>query len=79
MILAEYIKYLQENFLTNRSDALEFASHVLGVPYDNIPARLSEEISIGSDTEEKLARIKKTANLSPILLIIKISTVQIFM
>lgn len=67
MKIAEYIKYLQDNYLPNRSDALEFVSHTTGIPYDRIPMHLSGDFDVTADVSEKLARVSSGEPLAYII------------
>jgi len=55
--LAEYLQFLTENFFQNRSDAIEFASFISGIPYNKIPLSLSEDVDT-TKAEPLLMRIK---------------------
>jgi len=65
--LAEYIQVLQENHFTNRSDALEFASCVSGVSYEEIPMNLSVDINLTANADGKLERFKAGEPLAYII------------
>lgn len=64
MKLAEYLKTLP---FINRSDALEFASHVTGIPYGEVPLRLSDEIALAADESEKLDRVRSGEPLAYVI------------
>ena len=66
MKLSQYLSYLQENYFQNRSDAIEFASHISGIAYNKIPLSLSEEIdTLGA--EEKLSEINDEKPLAYVI------------
>lgn len=67
MKLAEYIKFLNENYFVNRSDALEFASHTSGIPYASLSIHLSDNTDISDNTNEKLARIRSGEPLAYVI------------
>lgn len=57
MKIAQYIQYLTEEYFCNRSDAIEFAASVAGIPYGMVPLCLNKDIRIDA-AEELLYRIK---------------------
>lgn len=57
MRLAEFIGYIRKNYLENRSDALEFASSVFCIPYNEIPLRMSEDVQITDEIKSKTERL----------------------
>jgi len=67
MKLAEFISYLQQNYLENRSDALEFASVVTGIEYSAIPMNLSMEIELDDSMCKRLERVKSREPLAYII------------
>ncbi|MGD9809567.1 MAG: peptide chain release factor N(5)-glutamine methyltransferase [Deferribacterales bacterium] len=66
MKIAEYLKHLQSEYFQNRSDAIEFLSHISGIAYDRIPLSLSEEV----DTSDADALLERFRNGEPLAYII---------
>jgi len=64
--IAEYLKFLQAEYFQNRSDAIEFVSHISGIAYDNIPLSLSEELDI-SKADSLLYRFRNGEPLAYII------------
>lgn len=56
MNISQFLQHLQQYF-RNRSDAVEFASHVSGIPYDKISLHLSDKIIITESINSKLRQI----------------------
>lgn len=57
MKLAEFIGQIRDKYLKNRSDALEFASSVFGIPYKDIPLHMSDEVAVTDEITSKTERL----------------------
>lgn len=66
MRLGQYLQYLTDEYFSNRSDAIEFAASIAGIPYAMVSLCLDKEVDYDSG-EEKLFRFKNGEPLAYII------------
>jgi len=67
MKIAEFVKMVQDDYITNRSDSLEYASYASGIEYLKLPLHVGDEIEIDDKIKGELARLKEGEPLAYII------------